>query len=66
MSAPTRARCPTCRKAVDTDPQSRPADFPFCSERCRLLDLSKWLQGDYSIPAGGPFGAPLATEPGEE
>ena len=66
MSAPTRARCPTCRKAVETDPQSRPADFPFCSERCRLLDLSKWLQGDYRIPASDALGAPLAPELGEE
>ena len=23
---------------------------PFCSERCRLLDLSHWLEGDYRVP----------------
>ncbi len=24
--------------------------FPFCSQRCRLLDLGAWLEGDYRIP----------------
>ena len=24
---------------------------PFCSERCRLLDLSQWLDGAYRVPA---------------
>ncbi len=24
--------------------------FPFCSERCKLIDLGKWLGGDYAIP----------------
>jgi uncharacterized protein len=27
-----------------------PAFRPFCSERCRLLDLAKWVDGDYRIP----------------
>ncbi len=37
--------CPTCRKPV-----SLPAeDFPFCSDRCRLIDLGKWASGDYKI-----------------
>ncbi len=33
-----------------------PADsrwHPFCSERCRLADLGRWLQGDYRVP-GAP------------
>ena len=37
--------CPTCRKVVlAADP-----DFPFCSDRCRILDLGKWASGDYKI-----------------
>jgi uncharacterized protein len=37
--------CPTCKKPVkSTDP-----DFPFCSERCRIVDLGKWASGDYKI-----------------
>jgi hypothetical protein len=27
---------------------------PFCSERCRLLDLGEWLNGTRAIPAGDP------------
>ncbi|MBL0926785.1 MAG: DNA gyrase inhibitor YacG [Phycisphaerales bacterium] len=38
-------RCPTCRG--DTD-EGRPT-FPFCSERCRLADLGRWMAGDYRI-----------------
>jgi uncharacterized protein len=33
--------------------RERPVDprwRPFCSERCKLLDLSKWIDGDYRIP----------------
>ena len=38
-------RCPTCRKIVlRSDPE-----FPFCSERCRLIDLGKWASGGYVI-----------------
>ena len=38
-------RCPTCRKLVLRDEP----DFPFCSERCRLIDLGKWASGGYVI-----------------
>jgi endogenous inhibitor of DNA gyrase (YacG/DUF329 family) len=38
-------RCPTCRKIVL---KSEP-DFPFCSERCRMIDLGKWASGGYVI-----------------
>ena len=38
-------RCPTCRKIVLRDE----AEFPFCSERCRLIDLGKWASGGYVI-----------------
>jgi endogenous inhibitor of DNA gyrase (YacG/DUF329 family) len=37
--------CPTCKKPV----QRENADFPFCSERCRLIDLGKWASGEYVI-----------------
>lgn len=41
--APAR-RCPICGK-----PATREAR-PFCSERCRKVDLSRWLGGHYAIP----------------
>jgi uncharacterized protein len=40
-------RCPTCRKIV----LASDAEFPFCSERCRLIDLGKWASGGYIISA---------------
>ena len=39
-------QCPICRKP--TDSQSNP-DFPFCSERCKLLDLGAWASEKYVI-----------------
>ena len=40
-----KIRCPICKQSVKrTDP-----DFPFCSERCRTIDLGKWASGDYVI-----------------
>ncbi|WP_110753643.1 DNA gyrase inhibitor YacG [Phyllobacterium leguminum] len=41
---PTRP-CPECGK-----PSSR-EDYPFCSPRCRSIDLNRWLSGAYVIPA---------------
>jgi endogenous inhibitor of DNA gyrase (YacG/DUF329 family) len=38
-------QCPICQKAV----KSTDADFPFCSERCRTIDLGKWASGGYVI-----------------
>ena len=50
MGMAETARCPTCRKPVEVDREQRPKDFPFCSERCRLVDLHKWLSGSYVVP----------------
>jgi endogenous inhibitor of DNA gyrase (YacG/DUF329 family) len=40
-------RCPTCRREVA--PHGDNPTFPFCSSRCRLLDLGRWLSGSYRI-----------------
>lgn len=41
-------KCPICRQEVL--PSSRNSYYPFCSRRCKMADLSKWLSGDYVIP----------------
>jgi uncharacterized protein len=41
----TSLRCPTCRKIVLRSEE----EFPFCSERCRTIDLGKWASGGYVI-----------------
>jgi len=46
-------RCPICKKPVE-EPQAGAENvrsfFPFCSERCKLIDLGRWLDGKYQIP----------------
>ena len=38
-------RCPTCRTLVTASDEN----FPFCSPRCRVIDLGKWASGAYRI-----------------
>ncbi len=38
-------RCPTCRTLVPVESE----EAPFCSDRCRRIDLGKWASGDYKI-----------------
>ncbi len=38
-------RCPTCKTIVTASDE----DFPFCSDRCRKIDLGKWASGGYRI-----------------
>jgi hypothetical protein len=38
-------RCPSCRRVVTAKDEY----FPFCSDRCRLIDLGKWASGAYRI-----------------
>jgi endogenous inhibitor of DNA gyrase (YacG/DUF329 family) len=42
-------KCPTCSKAVAWVASS--SYRPFCSERCRLIDLGEWADGNRVIPA---------------
>lgn len=45
MASTKTLRCPTCRAIVLAGSE----DFPFCSDRCRRIDLGKWASGDYKI-----------------
>lgn len=49
MTAAASPKCPICKKPVERPPEN--GWFPFCSNRCKVIDLSKWLNGDYSVPA---------------
>ena len=40
--------CPNCGQSVDWTPEQRWK--PFCSERCRLIDLGEWITGNHRIP----------------
>lgn len=41
-------RCPECGKSAEYS--SRNSFRPFCSERCRLIDLGEWAEGNYKVP----------------
>ena len=63
----TKARtvaCPSCGAAVEWKPENRLR--PFCSERCRLIDLGAWVSESYRVPIQreqADAGEPPADEP---
>ena len=42
--------CPICGKQFSFKSVECSPEFPFCSRRCRLIDLGRWLKGDYTVP----------------
>jgi hypothetical protein len=42
------ARCPTCKRTFDA---TITETAPFCSDRCRQVDLSRWLDERYAFPS---------------
>jgi uncharacterized protein len=49
LSAPSYAmRCPVCKREFEKADSSA---LPFCSERCRTIDLGRWLGETYTLPA---------------
>jgi endogenous inhibitor of DNA gyrase (YacG/DUF329 family) len=53
-------RCANCGKTVA--PRAANRSYPFCSDRCRLVDLAKWLGEEYRVAGPRPDdgGAPEA------
>ena len=49
-------KCPICKKDVARDS----AEYQFCSERCRLIDLGKWASEEYVIST------PVKPDPADE
>ncbi len=46
--AAMKVKCPTCSKDVVWTEEAK--DRPFCSERCKLIDLGAWADGSHAIP----------------
>lgn len=42
--------CPTCQKKGELTALEEWPQFPFCSPRCKLIDLGRWLGEDYRLP----------------
>jgi endogenous inhibitor of DNA gyrase (YacG/DUF329 family) len=49
-----RLRCPTCQRAIEWSDQF--PYRPFCSDRCRLIDLGAWFSEAHAIPGDPPHG----------
>jgi hypothetical protein len=60
MTAAAGGRCPTCHGDAPAAPGAGARWFPFCSRRCQLADLGRWLDEDYRISE------PLAPDPEAE
>jgi endogenous inhibitor of DNA gyrase (YacG/DUF329 family) len=46
-------RCPICDTPMPGDWSEYP-DYPFCSKRCRTIDLGRWLGEEYKVGGGEP------------
>ena len=61
-----RGKCPICGKAFEGPDLDALPTFPFCSERCRLIDLGRWADGDYLIPGRPAPGTSAASDEEED
>ena len=64
-----RGKCPICARPYEIAALGDLPAFPFCSARCRLVDLGRWIDGDYAIPGPEnpqPPEANGSVEDGEE
>jgi endogenous inhibitor of DNA gyrase (YacG/DUF329 family) len=59
------ARCPTCKRPLPEAASGLP--LPFCSQRCKLVDLDGWLSERYVVSEALPFDPDQAPDvpPGE-
>ncbi|HLN30306.1 MAG TPA: DNA gyrase inhibitor YacG [Gemmataceae bacterium] len=59
-----KVSCPVCGKKLQGNDSARGPDHPFCSSRCKLIDLGRWLGEEYAFrpenDAGDP--APVGDE----
>ena len=46
-----RVSCPTCGRRVEGESVSALPHFPFCSARCKTIDLGRWLDERYRLAA---------------
>jgi endogenous inhibitor of DNA gyrase (YacG/DUF329 family) len=58
---PVTVKCPTCGRSIEWSDQS--PFRPFCSERCRVIDLGAWLSEKHVIPDSGELAPDAPDEP---
>ena len=47
-------RCPICNREIRVANLAEWPELPFCSKRCRQIDLGRWLAEDYRVPVQHP------------
>ena len=57
---PATVKCPTCGRSIEWSDQS--PFRPFCSERCRVIDLGAWLTEKHAIPGAETDPVPDSPE----
>lgn len=58
-------RCPICKKVVGVSPERQSEEakfFPFCSQRCKFVDLGAWLDDEYKIVSKSSDSSPDASD----
>lgn len=55
--------CPICQTRMTAESIQELPYFPFCSKRCKLIDLGRWMDGTYRL---GPEEEDSSTTPQEE
>ncbi|MCH7920403.1 MAG: DNA gyrase inhibitor YacG [Planctomycetes bacterium] len=59
--------CPICHKRFEPSEDvtcGRPKYYPFCSSRCKMIDLGAWLDADYKVVSKVESDAPEISEDG--
>lgn len=57
-----KPKCPTCARDVARPQKGEKSAFPFCSPRCRTLDLGNWIDERYRVEAEPVPEGSLSTE----
>lgn len=61
-----RVRCPVCDRLMPGAGTTTWPQFPFCCERCRLVDLGRWLGEQYRTAPEAEGESPASSEETEE
>ncbi len=54
--------CPICERVTEGPSVAEMPHYPFCSARCRLIDLGRWMGESYRIPPDADAEAPAEDE----
>jgi uncharacterized protein len=59
-------RCPICERRMQGEGPSEWPAWPFCSSRCRLIDLGRWLGESYRVPDAAADAPPAVPDDNDD